>query len=89
MSNNWKTDLLGVLEAGQKPTYDQLEAALNGALAERSAMERTVCDMASWLSKMVAAHLHGAGSGLSQVMNEFIAARVQVKVEPAASGSVH
>lgn len=86
MSSNWKQELLAALEAGQPPSYDQLEAALNGALVERKAMETTVCDMAQWLSKLTVAHLSG-GAGLSALMDEFIAARVQVKVAAPASAT--
>jgi len=88
-TNNWKQDLQETLEAGKQPTYEQLEAALKGALKERNAMERSFCDMATWLGRMLSAHVHDTGGGLSQVMNEFIAARVKIKVEPAASGAVH
>ena len=88
-TKHWKQDLQETLEAGHQPTYEQLETALNGALNERNSMERTVCDMAGWLGKMVAAYLHGAGGGLPKVMNEFIAERVKIKVDPTASGPIH
>lgn len=87
--SNWKKDLVDTLEAGKQPTYDQLEAALNGAMNERNAMEKTVCDMADWLGKMMAAYLHGTGGELHQVMSEFIAARVRIMGEPSVTGSVH
>lgn len=86
---NWKEELAAVLESGKQPTYEQLEAALNGAMTERNAMESTVCDMAAWLGKMVAAYLHDSGGGLHQVMNDFIAARVRMQVVQPAAGTVH
>jgi hypothetical protein len=88
MSSNWKQDLVTALEAGQQPSYEQLEAALSGALTERKALEGTVCDMAQWLSKLTVAHLNG-GAALSNLMNEFIAARVQVKVAAPAPATAH
>ncbi len=89
MSSNWKQDLVAALGAGQTPTYEQLETALSGALKERNAMETTVCDMASWLSKMTAAHLGHGTTTLSDVMNQFIVARVQIKVDAPAPGGIH
>lgn len=88
MNSNWKQDLVAALEAGKKPSYDLLEIALNGALTERKAMEETICDMAKWLSKLTVAHMNG-GAGLSGLMDEFIAARVQVKVAAPASATIH
>jgi hypothetical protein len=88
MSSNWKQDLVAALEAGQQPSYSQLEAALSGALTERKAMEETICDMAQWLSKLTVAHMNG-GAALPGLMNDFIAARVQVKVAAPASTTTH
>ncbi|MYM80561.1 hypothetical protein GTP44_01125 [Duganella sp. FT50W] len=82
---NWKDELAAKLEAGQKPTYEQLEAALHGALVERNTMEQTVCDMARWLSRITVAHLDGDGSRLPGVVSEFIAERVKIKVEDNAA----
>ncbi len=88
MSSTWKQDLVATLEAGQQPTYEQLEAALSGALTERKAMEETVCDMAKWLSKLTVAHLRG-GTGIPVLMDEFMATRVQVKVAAPESNTAH
>lgn len=88
MNSNWKQDLVAALEAGQQPTYEQLEAALSGALAERKAMEETVCNMAQWLSKLTVAHING-GAALPGLMDEFMAARVQVKVAAPAPAPTH
>jgi hypothetical protein len=82
---NWKVELAAKLEAGQKPTYEQLEVALHGALVERNTMEQTVCDMARWLSRITVAHLDGDGSRLPGVVGEFIAERVKIKVEGSAA----
>lgn len=88
MNSNWKQDLVAALEAGQQPSYEQLEAALSGALAERKALEETVCDMATWLGKLTVAHMNG-GARIPVLMDEFMASRVQVKVAEPAPATAH
>lgn len=89
MSSNWKQIWIETLTAGKQPTYDQLEQALSGAMTERNAMEKTVCDMGVWLGKMVAAYLDGDDTLLPEVMAQFIVMRAKVKVAAPESPTTH
>lgn len=69
---NWKTNLAVILAAGDKPSYDDLEAALHGALAEREQFRLEVERRGHWLSAMAAAHLTGESIEVLNLLDEFI-----------------
>lgn len=88
--SNWKIRMESLLAAGQKPSYDELEESLLGALEERKALvatvearESAIDDMAMWLAKIVTAHIKDDVSGMTDVVREFVQCRVTVKVVPA------
>lgn len=76
--DDWKKKLADQLAAGEKPSYDDLEAALHGALSERAMFEQNMLALAQWLGKMSAAFLAGDAGGLADLMAAFVQERVLV-----------
>ncbi|MFZ3004186.1 MAG: hypothetical protein WA071_27995 [Undibacterium umbellatum] len=75
------------LEAKQQPTYDEVEAALHQALSENSALMTSVKEMASWMSRLVYAHISLDDKGIKATLDAFMAERV--KIVQAAATAVH
>ena len=71
------------LESGQKPSYEDLEIALVGAMQERNAMAGTVENMGGWLDKLVVAYMSKDANKLAETMAQLMAQ--QVHVMPAGS----
>ena len=87
--SDWKTRIEAKLSQGQKPTYDELEVALLGALEERKALVSTadaqasaIDDMAMWLGKIADAFIREDASRMAEIVHEFVKKRVIVKVVP-------
>lgn len=75
--SNWKEKMAAMLESNQKPSYDDLEDALAGALSERAAYEQSVREMAAWLGKIAAAFIKGDANLLADTVNAFVMERVR------------
>lgn len=93
--SNWKTRIEAKLSQGQKPTYDELEAALLGALEERKAMISTteaqaqaLDDLTLWLGKIADAFLKHDARRMADIVRDFVQERVIV-VNTPAKGKVH
>lgn len=54
--SNWKTRIEATLSQGKRPTYDELEAALLGALEERKLLISNSDDLATSLLDVLGQH---------------------------------
>lgn len=100
--SDWKNKMADILQSNRLPTNDELEEALHGALAERSALvqqinqvteERDVArgmvtDMSVWLGKITSAFLKSDADALTEVLGKFVAARVKIVTHPDPAGPV-
>lgn len=91
--SDWKIRMESLMAAGIKPSYDELEEALLGALEERKALVITteeqasaIDDMAQWLGKIADAFVRNDANRMAEVVHQFVQKRVIVKVIPAKEG---
>ncbi|MFZ6775823.1 hypothetical protein ACO0LD_03255 [Undibacterium sp. Ji83W] len=75
------------LDTKEKPTYDELEAALLQALKERNGFRDAVKGMAGWLGRLVHAHVSLDDARVKSTLDAFMAERVQVV--QAATNQIH
>lgn len=55
--NAWEKKLEAILDAGQQPTYRELEEAVADALEEKRMFGKFTGDLMGWIGKLVTAHL--------------------------------
>lgn len=75
--SDWKQRMAAQLSAGVKPSYEDLEEALQGALEERAAFKKGMEDMASWLGMIAAAFIKGDVAKLADTVAAFVQQRVK------------
>ena len=74
--NNWKERMAAQLSAGVKPSYEELEEALQGALEERAMFKAAMEGMAGWLARIAAAFIQGDAGKLADTVAAFVRQRV-------------
>lgn len=87
--SNWMNKLHDRLISGQKPTYEELEEALAGALQERAAYKDSMEELCEWLGKISVAFLNGDASQLAAVVHEFVDTHLSKAFKSAASSLKH
>jgi len=87
--SNWMNKLHDRLISGQKPTYEELEEALAGALQERAAYKNSVEELSEWLGKISVAFLKGDVRQLVDVVSEFVDTHLSKAFKSSASSMKH
>jgi hypothetical protein len=81
----WEKTIVDGYTAGQKPTYDELEAALLGALLQRNAAKHTAALIALALTDIAIARLSGDIPRLLAVVDAEIAKSVKIVAQPSGT----
>jgi hypothetical protein len=84
-ADGWERAILDGYTAGKKPTYDELEAALLGALMQRNAAKNTVTAIAQSLADIVVARLNGDTLRVLAVIDAEIAKSVKIVARPSGT----
>lgn len=79
----WEQAIFDGYTAGKKPTYDELEKALLGALRERNASRQTAISVARDLAEVVVARLRGDTAELLAVVDAMVAKNVKIVTQPS------
>ncbi|MEO6917638.1 MAG: hypothetical protein ABI171_01075 [Collimonas sp.] len=79
----WEQAIFDGYTAGKKPTYDELEAALLGALRERNAAKQTTVSIAGDLTEIVVARMRGDTAKVLAAVDAVIAKSVKIVTTPS------
>ncbi|MDP1980502.1 hypothetical protein [Undibacterium sp.] len=60
------------LGAGKRPTYSEMEAALQQSLQERNAFEQATFSMEKWIFALVSAHGHKDVLAVKAILDRFV-----------------
>jgi hypothetical protein len=87
--SDWKAALVAAVKSGTPPTYEELDKALSGAMADIEMYEGMVAGMSQWLSKFVVAYQYQRHdeAALTNVFDAFI--KTHVKEVHASQGGLH
>jgi len=72
-----------ILDAGQEPDSDMLKEGIAQLLQERDALVGSLENMAGWLARIAAAHIHKDVHQLKYTLDEFIEKKVKVVTKQA------
>lgn len=84
-AETWEQAIVDGYTAGSKPTYDELEAALLGALRQRNAAKHTAAAVAQALADILIARMHGDMPGLLAVIDAEIAKSVKIVAQSSGT----
>lgn len=83
------TNVKNLLEAGQKPSYEDLEAGLVQAIEDRNHFEKVLREISRWMAAIVSLHMAKDAIAVKQALDSFVDEHVTVTGRSNQNGSVH
>ncbi|MFZ6687534.1 hypothetical protein ACO0K0_07290 [Undibacterium sp. SXout11W] len=77
--------LTEVVDSGQEPNNDLLKEAITQLVNERQVFIKSIEEMAGWLGRITAVHIHKDAQLLKSTLDDFVAQRVKVVSTPTSN----